>query len=45
MSTYVMSDIHGRSDEFFELLDKINFSSSDILYVLGDVMEYEYGPL
>ena len=36
MSTYVMSDIHGCFDEFMQMLDLINFSSADELYVLGD---------
>lgn len=36
---YVISDIHGCYEEFIELLEKINFSSSDELYILGDVMD------
>ena len=45
MSVYVLSDVHGRADEFFKMLDLIEFTEEDILYVLGDVMEYEYEPL
>ncbi len=45
MSIYALSDVHGRADEFFELLDAIEFKDEDALYVLGDVMEYEYEPL
>lgn len=39
MSTYVMSDIHGEYEKFMTLLDKINFSPNDILYVLGDIID------
>ncbi len=45
MSIYIISDAHGRADEFFNLLNIINFNEEDTLYVLGDVMEYEYEPL
>ena len=37
--TYCVSDIHGEAARFTELLDKINFSDSDTLYVLGDVID------
>ena len=36
---YVISDIHGCAEAFFALLDKINFSPEDTLYVLGDAMD------
>ena len=36
---YVMSDIHGCYEEYRELLEKINFSDVDELYVLGDAMD------
>lgn len=40
MSTYVMSDIHGRLDLFEEMLEKIQFDESrDMLYVLGDFID------
>ncbi len=39
MATYVISDIHGCYDEFIELLDKINFSLDDEMFVLGDAMD------
>lgn len=42
---YVMSDIHGCYDEFQEMLDKINFSSSDTLYVLGDCVDRGKEPI
>lgn len=37
--TYVMSDIHGEYQKYKEMLEKINFSDDDILYVLGDVID------
>lgn len=36
---YLMSDIHGCYEEYKELLEKINFSDEDELYVLGDVVD------
>lgn len=36
MSTYVISDIHGCFDEFQQMLDNINFSSGDRLFLAGD---------
>ena len=36
---YVMSDIHGDYPSFYNMLAKINFSSFDKLYVLGDVVD------
>lgn len=39
MATYVISDIHGQYDMFMELLDKIKLKETDILYVLGDVLD------
>lgn len=36
---YVMSDIHGRYDKFVKMLDKINFSEDDTLYILGDSVD------
>lgn len=37
--TYVISDIHGCYSEFCELLQKINFSDNDFLYILGDICD------
>lgn len=37
--TYVISDIHGNYDKFLEMLEEINFQSTDIMYVLGDVID------
>ena len=39
MSTYVMSDFHGRHDLFIRMLEKISFSDADTLYILGDVAD------
>lgn len=39
MSTYVMSDIHGCYDEFNKILDIINFSEKDSLYLAGDYID------
>lgn len=36
---YLMSDIHGRYDEYKELLRIINFKDSDTLFVLGDMVD------
>lgn len=34
-----MSDLHGEADMFHQMLEKINFSVSDHLYILGDVID------
>lgn len=39
MSTYVMSDIHGQYDAFMKMLERIEFSDNDILYILGDAID------
>ena len=36
---YVMSDLHGQSDAFFDILEQINFSDNDELYILGDIID------
>ena len=36
---YVMGDIHGGYDQFLELLESIQLKDTDILYVLGDVVD------
>lgn len=36
---YVMSDLHGDFQSFYKMLVKINFSSFDKLYVLGDAVD------
>lgn len=39
MSTYIMSDIHGEYDKYISMLNKIEFNESDVLYILGDVID------
>lgn len=36
---YVVGDIHGEYDKFLEILEKIDLSYADTLYVLGDVLD------
>ena len=36
---YAMADIHGQYDKYIAMLEKINFSENDILFVLGDVID------
>lgn len=37
--TYVMSDIHGQLDSFFDILRQIKLQPEDKLYILGDVID------
>lgn len=37
--TYVMSDLHGMYDKFIAMLEKINFSASDELFIIGDIID------
>ncbi|MDE6687062.1 MAG: metallophosphoesterase [Lachnospiraceae bacterium] len=39
MSTYVLSDVHGQYNAYKKMLEKIQFSEKDFLYVLGDVID------
>lgn len=39
MAVYVMSDIHGELNLFDAMLEKVQFSDSDKLYILGDVID------
>ena len=36
---YIISDIHGLYSRYEKMLEKINFSNDDLLYVLGDVID------
>ncbi len=36
---YVMSDIHGCYDKYRKMLERIAFSKTDTLYILGDVVD------
>ena len=38
--TYVMSDLHGDYQKFKDILEQIRFSDRDILYILGDIVDY-----
>ena len=37
--TYVMSDLHGMYDRFIAMLKKIDFSDSDELFIIGDIID------
>ena len=37
---YVVSDLHGSNAKFQKLLKEINFADKDIMYVLGDIVDY-----
>ena len=39
IATYVISDIHGQYEMFMELLEKISLKETDMLYILGDVVD------
>ena len=36
---YALSDIHGQSKAFFDILQQINFKDEDELYILGDIID------
>ena len=38
--TYVLSDLHGAYRKFTELLRTVRFGDADVMYVLGDVVDY-----
>lgn len=42
---YVMSDLHGCYDEYIKMLELINFSEEDTLYILGDVCDRGPNPM
>ena len=43
--TYVVSNIHGKMDRYNDLLNAIGFGEKDVLYVLGDVVDYGEDPM
>ncbi len=45
MSIYCVSDIHGDYEKFEKLLDKIQFTDDDIMYVIGDVVDRGKEPI
>lgn len=38
-NVYVISDLHGKGDAFFKMLDQIDFSMKDEMYIIGDVVD------
>ena len=43
--TYVMSDIHGQYEKYAAMLQKIDFSEDDTLYILGDIVDRGESPM
>lgn len=41
--TYVVSNIHGDYESFKQLLVTINFKDSDVMYILGDIVDHGEG--
>lgn len=39
MATYVVSDLHGQYRIFLKLLEMVDFSENDQLYMLGDAID------
>ena len=38
--TYVISNLHGNHQKFQSILSQISFRDSDVLYLLGDIVDY-----
>lgn len=38
--TYVVSNLYGRFDKYEKLIKKINFKESDVLYILGNIVDF-----
>lgn len=43
--TYLVSDLHGCMDKFRRLLEEIHFTDDDVMYVLGDIVDYGEGSM
>lgn len=43
--TYVVSDLHGSAEKFERLLRNIRFTDDDVMYVLGDIVDYGEGSM
>ncbi len=43
--TYVVSNIHGNYEKFKQLLSDIRFKDSDVMYILGDMVDYGDDPI
>lgn len=39
MSNYICTDIHGQYELYLKMLNDINFSDNDTLYILGDIID------
>ena len=39
IATFVVSDIHGEYELFIRLLEAIHLKETDMLYVLGDILD------
>ena len=42
---YAVSDLHGSFDKFKRLLKEIRFSDNDVMYVVGDILDYGDEPM
>ena len=42
---YAVSDLHGSFDKFKRLLSEIKFSDNDVMYVVGDIVDYGEQPI
>lgn len=38
--TYVVSNLYGRFDKYEKLINKINLKESDVLYILGNIVDF-----
>lgn len=43
--TYVISNPHGSYTQFVRLLEVINFSKDDVMFILGDIVDYGSEPM
>ncbi len=42
---YAVSDLHGSFDKFKKLLKEIKFNDNDVMYVIGDIVDYGEQPI
>ncbi len=42
---YAVSDLHGSFDKFKKLLKEIKFNDNDVMYVIGDIVDYGEEPI
>ena len=42
---YAVSDLHGSFDKFKRLLKEIKFTDNDVMYVVGDIVDYGEEPI